>query len=284
MKSSTTFVSRLLVPIAGIALSVSGAYGEVVYNSIPSLPLPSNVSSVGYQATQTSEFGNAVNLAGGARQLTSIDVVMSDWAKKSDWPSVGTSTGYFHLLTLNLYNVGPGGAVGSVVATDTINAFIPWRPETTPACAANDGYGTGGSDCSHGIASTVTFDFTSANVVLPDSLVFGLAFGTTNYGYALNPYLLQPGPYESLNFGVESLGSPTVGSDVYPGSVYWNTSTAGNYTDGGAGGVGVFRQDTNWSPYTPEVTINADTPEPGTFALLGGGFALLAALRRRRAA
>ena len=284
MKRSPRCISRMLVPIASIALSVTGAYGEVVYNSIPSASLPPNVVSQAFEATQTSEFGNAVNLDGGARQLTTIDVVMSDWAKKSDWPSVGTSAGYFHILTLNLYNVGPGGAVGSIVASDTINAFVPWRPETTAACASNDGYGTGGADCYHGIASTVTFDFTSANVVLPNSLIFGLAFGTTDYGYALNPYLLQPGPYDSLNIGVESGGSPTVGSDVYPGSVYWNTSTAAWYTDGGASGVGVFRQDTNWSPYSPEVTINADAPEPGTFVLLGGGFVLMAAIRRRRAA
>ena len=35
--------------------------------------------------------------------------------------------------------------------------------------------------------------------------------------------------------------------------------TPSNYADGGAGGVGVFRLDTNWAPYTPAVkftTVN----------------------------
>ena len=35
--------------------------------------------------------------------------------------------------------------------------------------------------------------------------------------------------------------------------MYWNTLTAANYTDGGAGGVGIFRLDTGWTPYTPAV-------------------------------
>src|SRR5207248_4089929 len=33
--------------------------------------------------------------------------------------------------------------------------------------------------------------------------------------------------------------------------VFWSTSTAGWYTDGGAAGVGIFRRDTAWAPYVP---------------------------------
>ncbi len=30
--------------------------------------------------------------------------------------------------------------------------------------------------------------------------------------------------------------------------MFWNTSTASSYADGGTAGVGIFRQDTNWTP------------------------------------
>jgi hypothetical protein len=69
-----------------------------------------------------------------------------------------------------------------------------------------------------------------------------------------------PGPYESLNVGLNSTSPVAVGTDVNTDAVYWNTLTPANYTDGGAGGVGIFRLDTGWTPYTPAVQFT-------TFAL-----------------
>jgi hypothetical protein len=232
-----------------------------VYNSIPN-PLPGNVPRLGYQATQTAEFGNAVNLAGTERALTTATVVMSDWAKESDYQTVGTSAGYNHPLTLTFYDVGAGGTVGSVIASITQSAFIPWRPEVTTF---------------NGIAFTVDFDFTGLGVVLPDQVIYGLAYNTQTWG--ANP-IGAPGPYNSLNFGYATV-APTVGTNVDPDAAYWNTSTAANYTDLGVGGVGTFRQDTLWSPYSGAIAINAEqVPEPGTWMLLSGGIALLAASKR----
>jgi hypothetical protein len=48
-----------------------------------------------------------------------------------------------------------------------------------------------------------------------------------------------------------------VGSDPNPDDVFWNTSTPGNYVDGGTGGVGTFRRDTNWTPYQMAVKFLA---------------------------
>jgi hypothetical protein len=56
------------------------------------------------------------------------------------------------------------------------------------------------------------------------------------------------GPYNSLNVGVPTNGTATVGTDDNADGVFWNTSFAGFYNDGGAAGVGIFRQDTNWTP------------------------------------
>ena len=67
------------------------------------------------------------------------------------------------------------------------------------------------------------------------------------------------GPYESLNVGLNSTPPVAVGTDLNPNAVYWSTMTPSNYADGGISGVGVFRPDTNWAPYTPAVkftTVN----------------------------
>ena len=265
---------RMFQMLAVAALPMMSAFGDtMIYNSNPS-PLPGNVPSLGYQANQTAEFGDLIQFAPGPRNLTSATVTMSDWAKKSDWLTVGTAAGFDHLLTLNVYNVGPGNTVGSLIGSDTIDAFVPWRPEDDPSCGIGGGWG---SSCFSGLAFQVAFDF--SGLLVPDQVIYGLAFNTNTWGY--NPIGL-PGPYESLNFGLSTVGA-SVGSDPLPGTAYWNTKTAANYTDGGAGGVGTFRQDTGWAPYTGAIDFSATVPEPSGIILLGTLVGALGLLRRRRA-
>jgi hypothetical protein len=40
------------------------------------------------------------------------------------------------------------------------------------------------------------------------------------------------------------------GTDIDPDAVFWNTKNSGYYSDGGSAGVGIFRQDTNWTEQT----------------------------------
>ena len=145
----------------------------------------------------------------------------------------------------------------------TVNTFIPWNPEVSSF---------------NGIASTVVFDFTSGGVILPDSIIYGLAYNTADYGAVP---IHAPGPYNSLNFGLGTAG-PSVGTDTFPTTAYWNTGYAPFYKDGGLGGVGIFRQDTNWAPYTADIEVDA-IPEPGTVSLVLGGAMVLLALARRKA-
>ncbi|HLA66279.1 MAG TPA: hypothetical protein VJP05_02200, partial [Acidimicrobiia bacterium] len=68
-----------VVPIApAVALG-----GEVAYDSIPS-PLAGNYPSLGFQATQTDEFGDHIALEPStSRDLLTIDVGMSSWGCES---------------------------------------------------------------------------------------------------------------------------------------------------------------------------------------------------------
>jgi hypothetical protein len=266
---------RLLQLVAVAALPIMSAFGDVtIYNSNPS-PLPGNVLSVGYEATSTTEFGGLIQFAAGPRDLTSATLTMSDWAVESAYPTVGTSAGYTWPLTLNLYNVGAGNTVGSLIGTDTISAFVPWRPEASAACGT--AWQDGSGNCWNGLAFQVTFDL--GGLVVPDQIIYGLAYNTADYG---NPKVGTPGPYNSLNFGL-AVVPPSVGSNPLPDTAYFSSTWAGFYTDGGAGGVGVFRQDTGWTPDSGAIDFQATTvPEPTAILLFGTVVGALGLLRRKR--
>jgi hypothetical protein len=280
---SRFFLSLTLISV-GIGSSIP-AFADVVYSTMPT-PVPPNVPSLGYQATQTAEFGQGVDLStSGGATLGSAQVLMSDWALESTYETVGTSTGFTVPLTLNLYNVGPSDSVGSLISSTTLDALITWRPEASAGCGS--AYRASDGNCYNGLAQVVTFDL--GNVVVPQQFIYGLAFNTETWG--ANP-IGTDGPYDSLNFGLIGDGTdpvtPFVGTDISPNSAYWNTSTAADYGDGGAGGVDTFRLDANdWQGYDPAVTFSSSTvPEPRSVGLFAGliAFAGLYFTRRFRRA
>jgi hypothetical protein len=272
--------AALVAMALSATIFIPSVQGDVViYNNIPA-PVPPNVDSLGYQANQTAEFGGLIQFAGTARNLTQVTVLMSDWALASDYSSSDPTWSY--PLTMNLYNVNNSGVTpepGSLIKTVTQTFAIPWRPPASPGCGtawlASDG------NCYNGLAFEATFDFTGTTV--PDQLIYGLAFNTTTWGYTPTGVA---GPYESLNFGYNDVSPPSVGSQPLPDTAYWNTETAGDYTDGGAAGVGIFRQDTGWSGYSGAVSFDATSsvPEPrGTSLLLVTALlGMVLVVRRRR--
>jgi len=231
---------------------------SVVYDATPS-SLPPNVASVGFQATSTSEFGDYIHLGGANRALRTITVTMSDWALASNPDNIAfcsalesncTVNGFNYPITLNVYgsHLGANGAPDTLLATKTQVFNIAWRPEATTGpsvCTDPTAYRAGDGSCYSGIAQNITFDLSSNNVTLPNDVILGVAYNTQSYGTAL---VGQPGPYNSLNVGVPTSQTASVGTDDNADNVFWNTSHAGFYTDGGQAGVGILRQDTVWTP------------------------------------
>ena len=274
MRHPLRLLAVLIPMIAAVAVfggSVAWATNTptVVYNAVPAV-LPPNLPSQPFQAQQTAEFGDYVHLAGTNRALRTITVTMSDWALKSTpanvafclaSPSNCTADGFNWPITVNIYHAVPGvpgitpNTLGSLISTTTQTFNVPWRPEANPGTGATQ-CGAGSTAwfdfatqaCYNGKVSNITFDLGSSNVTLPDDVIVSIMFNTQTWG--AHP-VGTDGPYDSLNVG--ALGTATVGVDDNTDRVFWNTQTATDYTDHGAAGVGIFREDTNW---TPNGTVN----------------------------
>jgi hypothetical protein len=263
MKLRLMFFAALVAAALSVTLVAGSAIAasNVVYNAVPS-PLPPNVASVGYEATSTSEFGDYVHLAGTNRSLNKVTVTMSDWALYSDYASdvrySGNSATWSHPITVNVYSdhLGVSGAPDTLLATKTQNVTIPWRPVAETTCGT--AWKAPNGQCYNGYAFNATFDLSSLNATLTNNVIVGVAYDTADYGHSP---IGMPGPYNSLNVGAPSLQAVSVGSDDNTDNVFWNTSFAAFYGDGGTAGVGIFRQDTGWTPYgTAAFQITACAP------------------------
>jgi len=291
----STILALVGVATAPSALAKVKATDPTVYDSTVH-PSPGNLPSLSYEATQTEEFGNQISFAGTARVLDNVLVQMSSWGCQSgNWtadvnsPDVCTTTPgatFTEPITLNIYNVGPASAygpstAGSLIVSDTQNFNIPYRPSADPNyqtdCAANatqenvpvsefDGtwYDPALNSCFNGLLTDITFNF--GNVLLPNNVIYGIAYDTSDYGASPNAPLYQLGGttptgtswgdstachattegcgYDSLNLGLSNEPTaPSVGTDAYQGTVYWQLLYAPYYCDQGAAGTGTFRID-----------------------------------------
>lgn len=238
IRATTLLIGAWLLVVAS-PMNASAVGSSAVYDAT-SPTTPYNVSSLGFQATRTSEVADYIHLGEGSRDLDSVTVTMSNWALYAPYASderySADSSTWTHPVTLNIYSdTLVSGEASDVLASVTQNISIPWRPVADPSCGtawkADDG------NCYNGIAFNATFDMSSLNVTLPDDIIVGVAYNTANYG--TNPIGLA-GPYNSLNVGIPESQSVLVGEDNDTDALFWNT-TYPNYTAG-------LKNDTGWSP------------------------------------
>lgn len=215
------------------------------YDSLYS-PLPASVVSQSFEATATSDLGNQIHLAGGGGQtLSTVVVTMDSWAcQYGDWngnsgPCATTAGATFNApITLNVYNVGGGNAVGSLITSDTQTFAAPYRPSASGgSCSGQEWLASDG--CHNGFAFNITFNNFNA-AVLPANVIYGITYSTTPSGNPIdNGGPSGNNPAASLNVGLTNEPSqPTVGTDplIGTGSDYLGIGTAdGNsgYASGG---------------------------------------------------
>jgi hypothetical protein len=237
-----------------------GATSVVIYNSNPA-PLPGDVNKHGFECCATSEFGDAVHLAGTARQLTSATVTLSTSAVHSAFPTVGNTTGWDEALTLKLYTVGSASGLataGTVLGARVKPAHIPWRPEHNSATCSNveqfqSTPGPKNTNCFSGQAIQVTFDLTGIDLTGHDTVVWGLSFNTKNFGAA--PIHVD-GPWDLLSVGAQGT-APSVGTQVTAGTQWMKTQSSLFYCDGAT--VGTFRSSGGgcYTGSIPEISFSA---------------------------
>lgn len=255
--------------LAALVPATAGATGTVIYNNIPT-PLPPNVGSQPFQASQLGEFGGQVEFAGANVARTSVTVALSSWGcQEGNWfeATCKTEIGakFTWPVTLHIYSVGTLNAVGPLIASLTRTFKMPYRPSDSPKCPGGTWLAKG--QCYHGKLFKVMFPL--RGVVLPSKAIISVAYNTSGFGaepqgYANACNSTTAGcPYDSLNVGLTEPANevtpepvpPSVGADPAPESAYQNSVTAGNYCDKGIGGTGTFRLDSGpppcWTGYQP---------------------------------
>jgi len=233
----------LLGAVTALVLAAAASAGtgtSVIYDTtLPNGPA-TNLPSVGFEATSTSELGADVTFAAGSagRSITHVTVSLSSWACQSgnwyDGTCLTTPGATFSQpITLNIYTDD-----GTKSFTQTF--AIPYRPsaatadqcdgDTTAWYQPAQGHGAGG--CYHGILANVTFSISGVTVPDDNTLLYGITYDTRDFGY-------QPtgvaGPADSLNVALNTTTDST--------TVVWlNSQWSGAYCDGGVV-LGTWRAD-----------------------------------------
>lgn len=197
-------VHTTLVTIAG-AQGIQGVPGPAGPAGVVALydsTAPQGIYSQAFNGPQVTQFGNAVNLASNptGAALGSVSVGMVNFG-----PTAFTTP-----ITFSIYNLGTGGVVGSLLATLTETVSVPNAP------ANANGH----------TVFNATFDFSSQNVVLPSTVVYGITLNQLATDCAANTSDCgnDPNPIGSLNVLLSS--NVSSGSNVYPGDIFLSSLQA----------------------------------------------------------
>ncbi len=194
--------------------------GQTIYRTVQQ-PLPGNVDSVGFEATQASQLGDEVTFAHSQRRLATVTVTMSSWGcQQGAWYTGDCKTrsgARFSVpITLNLYNATTTApsttpvTPGSLLASVTKTFQIPYRPSASAKCTGTQAgeWFQEHHGCFNGKAANIVFNFSSLRLRLPGTVVYGVSYNTSDYGPEPIGDLTachatpQGCPYDSLNVGL----------------------------------------------------------------------------------
>lgn len=255
----TRLCTGLLVAGAALALTAGTASAAKIYNNLHGNI--SDVPSVGFEATSTSEFGGQVAFAKKARIDPTVTIVLNSWACQSleGEAKCSTSPGasFTWPITLNVYKVNsetkePGEKIASVTQEPT----IPYRPSPNPKCKPNliEKWVGWGPKCLPDEGVKVSFHL--EGVELPETAIISVAYNTTTYGAEPKPG--DKKGEDSLNVGLtEPPGTPSVGTDPLPAYAYVNSTYPAMYGEEPHGELGTFSLANEWTGYQPLFEVTA---------------------------
>ncbi|MBP2704339.1 hypothetical protein JOL79_10995 [Microbispora sp. RL4-1S] len=216
-----------------------GGDPDIAYTALPTDVLRcGGVPSLGFEATGTNEFGDAVGLRGGGGPLGSVRVEFVSLACQSGSAFDGTCVSapgatYIHPITANVYAVDNStnpASPGALLATVTQAQAIGYRPTADPVrCTGpnlGDWFNPASGMCERGFNQILTFTF-PVGTVLPSQVIWTVAFNTTHSGY--NPIgegaacFSSPSgcPYDALNVGAFTFpNAPYAGTDLNSDVLY----------------------------------------------------------------
>jgi hypothetical protein len=275
MKKALLLLLSLLA-VMFIAQPASAAT-TVIYDAVPAVT-PASASSLGFQATGTDELGDRIVLGGTDRDLSLVTLMLVTWSTftdprpgYTDWDLdprySGNAVSWSHPITLNVYADSVDATTGVpdvLLGSVTQNVAIPWRPDGDPTCpAAAPGYPMRWRDaagtCSYGMAFNATFDLTGLAVVLPASVIVGVAYDTQTVGY--QPIGVE-GPYNSLNVAIPANQTVSVGSDANTDSLFWRSQWQPAPV--------TFKENFGWTP-NGTLAIRVEATAPVIIPPGGGG-------------
>ena len=259
LASAAKLAAAVLVPLAVLALAAATASATVIFNNTPA-PKEKNYPSVGFEATQTSEFGGQVAFAPGYPGLSSkVTVTMSSHAcgNLEGGTHCKTTPGatFPWTITLKVYDVEPNNEPGTEVTSVTDENYpIPYRPSANGRCPiTSEGVVGWSSKCFSGKAFKVKFTLNPL-IKLPEKAIVSVAYDTTNYGY---------GTHAATDIGEDSLNvalseaSPTKGASPLQasGELYVNSEYSAMYGSLSAN-LGKFALANEWEKYQPIFEIS----------------------------
>ncbi|HUA11320.1 MAG TPA: hypothetical protein VMA83_04890 [Solirubrobacteraceae bacterium] len=260
--SAAAVSAAVLALTAAPALATSAVYSNLPAPGIRATP------SVGFDATQTSEFGGAVELAAGSTRNPTVTIVLTSWAcQQGSWYAddcVSEKHAKFSQpVSVSLYNVEADGAVGSEIATEEQTLQVPYRPSTnhTRCTGLTEEENVGGwwvgseGRCADGLNAKFNYKFSLSK--LPPRVIVAVSFSSTppRTGEACES-TAQGCPFDSLNVAVEEGGSgPSVGQQIEPEDAYVKSTWEPMYGTSGTP-LGTFGiSNAEWKGYQPLFSI-----------------------------